>query len=558
MSDFAPIMQVEAENAFKLKDGKITYRRQRRSFTANCPRCTKHKFDVDPNDAGVALMICRVCEYALTKDTVVEIKAYLGLKVEQTDWAYDVTGQSPGRSDALILPDAFWTARPWLSYVRQLAWSRLLLPESLLASTLAVSGNYLSHYWALPPVVIGHQPIGLSFGLLGRSGGGKTGSVKPAEDMFRELANHLDGDLRGIVGRRNKKLVDPTPQGAHARFFRKKKGSVSEDDEDTWDQILDNLLLVMTEGQKLVDALRGKSGPYSPALFLRAAWSGEELGFDIKGDPLPHVPALSYVYSAIYGLQREPVQDLLRAGINGDVQRLIFMPTTGSRVPDDVEPPGGLLPVHLPPASNADLYSGAKLQLIRIPDAVRREVRAARQEILGSAITDEGAEVGHEVNNQLRLAARFALFDDRDEVNAEDWQLASEIMILHRRIIRHLVTHELERRNDEDLREMMAKERLRREAAMALYREDRQYFVQRLLNLMTVERTTLLQADGTFTAETSWYLPKITKARRDAWTDEMRNDLANLGCVKLYKKKGSSGEDVDWMMLDASGLEAQI
>jgi hypothetical protein len=212
--------------------------------------------------------------------------------------------------------DEFWTARPYLTHLRNYARARGVNPLGMLATALVRANCTIPTHVVLPPLVGGQASLNLFAALVGPSGIGKGGSESAEKSAIR-WRDPFSDEVISIPT-----LPVGTGEGI-ARTFQPVPG----------EETLDAAIFTAAEVETL-SSLFGRNGGTLESV-LRMLWMGEELGFtNSQKATRILVPRLSYRAGMIVGvpLRADP---LLRGVGGGTPQRFIWMPVLDPDIPDE-------------------------------------------------------------------------------------------------------------------------------------------------------------------------------------------------------------------------------
>ncbi|MGI1849942.1 DUF3987 domain-containing protein [Rhodococcus sp. SJ] len=336
--------------------------------------------------------------------------------------------------------EAFWTARPELSAVRQFAQSRLIAPWALFGAVLVRSLAVVPPRVVLPPLIGSHGSVNSFVALVGPSGAGKSVPRNAARE-FVQLK--LPGEAR-----------------LHVRNVGSGEGLV--DQFATYDAKAKEYVGLRTRVMFTVDeveSLTAQAGRSGSTLFptLRSAWTGDSLGFANR-DKTKAIPVEAHRYrlTMIVGAQPTKVQPLLDDADGGTPQRFLWMPTTDPNAPD-VEPaePNPITVGPWPQTKTGFSVSGVETAgvalvttppdpksfvVLAIPESVREDLLAQRKKVLRGDPSANPLD-GHALMTRLKVAVALMVLNGRyDKVGEDDWDLAGVVMEVSNRTRREVET----------------------------------------------------------------------------------------------------------------------
>lgn len=314
------------------------------------------------------------------------------------------------------LPDDFWTARPWLTHVRDAAWSRNRSPDFVLAAGLARLAAYSDHRLELPAIVGSPGSLNIAVAGIGGPGAGKSTCSDIAGELIEKPVG-LD-------------VADNMPLGSGEGLAELYMGTVEEDGEKgkkikTRKQVRHNAFVYGDEGQALT-ALTQRQGATLPEA-IRRAWSGADLGqANANADRTRVIHGPTYRLGLVVGFQPKHAGDLLADADSGTPQRFLWI-SAHAQLPDHPPAwPGSLKLPRLSPSTTASHETTARgYTRIRfdVDPAIATEIRANDRARVQGEMTIDILDA-HEPLHRLKLAALFALADSRLDITLEDWALA--------------------------------------------------------------------------------------------------------------------------------------
>jgi hypothetical protein len=372
--------------------------------------------------------------------------------------AVDSGGTGPRPDACPVLPREFWDKRPVLGKIRDAALNRLVSPDVLLGACATRTVAMADERLLLDPSVSNIGNKGIYVAAVGRSGSGKSvvgiarellpddARMRPSKLGFQQLNV---GSSAGILKRFFGMIPDPdweepeepelTPTGKPSKRAVKPPTVLG--------RVNSGLLLVADEMRMLAD-IGGKGGMMTFELF-DSAYTNAELGFTWASEPssLPPVEPCTYTISAFAGLQPELAAIFVNPErtAGGTVQRWTFLSAShpdkaerlrvkqkpleplGVKLPtlEDLAAARGTLPYRIPLA----LMTGELC--VEIPPDVWlliREMNILYGEGFGERLD------GHLYLMQKKWAACLMMWDGRISLSQEDWDLAGEVVGVHREV----------------------------------------------------------------------------------------------------------------------------
>ena len=319
----------------------------------------------------------------------------------------------------LNLPDEFWNARPILKQIRQGAWSKIASPDATLAGVIARYAALLS-----PRVTIPDNTLDMFFVTHCPSGVGKTSAGKAARSLH--------------PAERKKVMLDQnvgSGEGLAEAFFEwidedgnkcspSKKGAMKVRTQE-------GMHFATDEGQALAAAAGRANSVLIPTLC--SAWMGESIGTRLADPTKSRIIGGGEIrLTAEVRIQTENGHRLFQEeyATTGLAQRMVCLsardplldPDSGIPTP---EWPGRL---DLPTPALVGVPAGLGIDYC---DEIKAEINHSRR-----LAHRDGGYVDpldtHLKLSGLKLAAIFALWDDRTVVSLDDQRLAQMVIEVHK------------------------------------------------------------------------------------------------------------------------------
>jgi hypothetical protein len=288
----------------------------------------------------------------------------------------------------------FWEARPALRYIQDFAYARMCSPWAVLGVSIACVLHHVPPWVTLPALIGDVGNFNVLIALVGPSGTAKSAAYRAGRKAF---------DL-------HHEPIYSVPLGSGEGIARQYKSKE--------DGPLDHNAVIFYAAE--IDGVAAQANRNGSTLVaqLRAAFSGEDLGFAYRNDKTRLIlKENSYRFGLVAGIQPERARWLIDQSDGGTPQRFIWFPVADLGITAD------------PPAEPTQMtiartLSGWSSGPITVPDQVAREIReahAARQRGDGEALD------GHVMYCRLKIAFAVALLDGHREIRLEDWHLAGMI-----------------------------------------------------------------------------------------------------------------------------------
>lgn len=332
---------------------------------------------------------------------------------------------------------AFWAARPLLAHVRAYARARRISAWALLGVVLARASCAVSPAVVLPPTRGTVASLNVFVGLCGGSGGNKSVTMGAARELLADqggtrFLEALPGSGEGITAGYTY-TVRPKPKKGET-------GTVG--DEPTRVRVEVSMLFNVDEVQQLDALMKRTASTLLPT--LKTAWSGGPLGnANASAETTRHLDAHSYRLCMVAGVQPAHAGAILDDAAGGFPQRWLWMPTYAADLPQPgevVEDPGPwsweVSASGVPAAGvvhgrlQTNMAPGELLvmELPRVAVVAIHEAQARENRPIGSVDRGGHGLDGHSLLSRTKVAAIFALLDDRLVVSDEDWHLAGVVM----------------------------------------------------------------------------------------------------------------------------------
>lgn len=306
------------------------------------------------------------------------------------------------------LPDNFWQTRPELNHIRQAAHNRLVSADATLIATLARAVTLVPPSHVLPAIVGGQVSLNLFTSILDPSGGGKSAAKSVATLLVPIHRKHI---VDPILPSSGEGLIEA---------FMGNEDVIGDDGKKRKErrQIMTAGYAWIDEGQSLL-AQSDRSGSIVMET-IRSAWMGGDLGqHNATEERKRWLREHRYRLCMTVGFQLTYAAQLIADGEGGTPQRFTFALGTDPTVNPNHDWPGPL---------NLEQWTSTTSHLTDIdvhPDITTgiRDRRLARSQ--GRLIVDPLDT--HADLRKLKLAAALAILAGRDDINLEDWELATEI-----------------------------------------------------------------------------------------------------------------------------------
>ena len=333
------------------------------------------------------------------------------------------------------LPDEFWE-HPFNAHILAAARARRCGPDALALNTLLRASILVPPSYLLPPLAGGFSPINLLGCVVGRTGEGKSVSIAAAADVLHSEHPWLlwDMPLGSGEGVGDVFMVDELEDDPKSGRKRKTGRRVQNKD-------LRAVHFTVDEGAALVEQSTRRGATIIPALCK--AWTGVTLG-ETNADVTTRrrVKALSYRISAVINIQPANFHRLFNTANTGTglTGRFLFAPAADYDMPDQRgEWPGTL--------DFPTLHGSTFGDVLTYDPAIEAEVDAAIVRANRTGGTPEN--VSHSNLLRARVAAIYALAEDRRTISEADWHVAGLFVATSTEVLTRLDSQAAQRRSDE-------------------------------------------------------------------------------------------------------------
>lgn len=317
-----------------------------------------------------------------------------------------------------LLPEQFWQARDAFGRIRQAAHSQACSGDVLFWTCMCRLSAMISHQYRAVTGIGGRASLNLFAAVVGVSGAGKsTGASLARTLMPAPFEDFLDGlpvgtgegiaeAFMGVVEEETGELHEKGPNRGEPVMARVRK------------QVRHNIFFYVDEGQTIAQ-LASRPGSTLSETIRRAA-IGEALGqTNASEDRRRFIAPGSYSLGMLTGFQPSTAVPLLADASTGTPQRFFWAPAVDPAIPD--------APVAWPKPFTFERHLVSKRPDgpvdVTFPERIRRELWAERVKRNRGEI--EVAELdGHAGLMKVKLAALFAVLDNRLDASEEDWALA--------------------------------------------------------------------------------------------------------------------------------------
>lgn len=317
-----------------------------------------------------------------------------------------------------LLPEEFWKARPAFEHIRQAAHSQACSGDVLFWTCMARLSGMVSHQIRAVTGIGGRASLNVFAAVVGVSGAGKsTGASLARKLMPSPHEDFLDGLPVGTgegIAEAFMGIVEEETGEFHGKGPNKGEPIV----KPVRKQVRHNIYFYVDEGQTIAQ-LASRPGSTLSETIRRAA-IGEALGqTNASEERRRFIAPESYSMGLLAGFQPSTAVPLLADAGTGTPQRFFWAWAQDPAIPDE--------PVEWPSPFTFDghLVSHTPTGPIDIgfPMRVRTELWNERRARNRGEI--EVAELdGHAGLMKVKMAALFAVLDNRTDASEEDWELA--------------------------------------------------------------------------------------------------------------------------------------
>jgi hypothetical protein len=302
--------------------------------------------------------------------------------------------------------DDFWEQTHMLRHIYVSAKTRRVNPWAVLGILLVRVLHYVPRHVQLPNTG-GSRALNMFVAAVGSSGLGKGAAMRAAEECLDGLLIHDD---RVTLG---------SGEGVTTPYRRiDKSGNVI---------VKRNAALIEVHEGSTMAQLSGRQGA-TLLPELCKAWAGEPLGFQNRDDTKSaQLKADEYRMGLVMGIQPEMAGPLMKTADIGLAQRFLYVSVIDpDMTSEDQPPPPDPMSWRRPRFEKGVVYP------FPIPEGARRELTmnlVARHR--GDTVVDRLD--AHWGQVKLKAAIALAVLHGRMEVTDEEWAMASDLMVVHKR-----------------------------------------------------------------------------------------------------------------------------
>lgn len=316
--------------------------------------------------------------------------------------------------------EAFWTSRPELATIRQLARARLSAPWATLGVVMARAVTATKPVYVLPPLVGQEASLNLFVGLVAGSSGGKGAAHGAARAALPDPMGDVDdnrplptwglGSGEGLVHQ-------------YMEFVPARRATKTEEARAAyWHQYQDECLHTVEEVDTLAAVSERNASTLMPA--IRSLYMGEEVSFGYAAaDKRRKLAEHTYRACLVVGVQPARAEALFgKEADGGTPQRFLWLPATDPDAQDGIpEPP----PLEWNRPERIPLTDPRGFHVLPVCDEAVRTTRAIRLARMRGQADDLQ---GHRNLTRLKVAAALSILNGRMEVSEEDWKLSAYVM----------------------------------------------------------------------------------------------------------------------------------
>ncbi len=303
----------------------------------------------------------------------------------------------------------FWESRPFLKWINQLARENMTVPT-------AVLGAFLARYAAeLPPGTRTSTGacLNLYVGLYGRSGTGKSTAMRAVKQcgVEWEASGGVPGSGEGVG--RYFAGFDPATKS----FIVKNTNAYFE---------MDEISTLLGAKARAGNTLEGVLNSAFVGESLQITYGSQEKSFKVD----------SYSMSIVAGVQPGIADEVATRTETGFAQRFLWVKSTDMTMDDKakekyheaakLKAEGNPLSAKLAPK----IELTPKRYVVQVPGEISRGIATER---INKLTTDDLLDVSttegnHDTLIRLKVAALFALIDNRSQINDQDWLYAGRLV----------------------------------------------------------------------------------------------------------------------------------
>lgn len=305
----------------------------------------------------------------------------------------------------------FWTARPELEHIRDVAHARMVAPYAVLGAVLRHAIAATEPHVVLPATICSRASVNLFIALTGGPGAGKDGSNGTAYEAVHFVDKTTKADLS---------CPAPAP-GSGAGLSRIFKGRKDEPGVTRADVVFTEISALQAIVERQGNDLEGT---------LLSAYMGQPIGSSNNSrETTTSMGWHTYRLCFSVGVQPEFARFFTSRVGSGLPQRFLWLPTTDPTIPFTLQTPRHDRLIVEVPSSLTNLAStgGDDLRDINIPPAAAQRTRELRhRRAVGAPDADPMAS--HANLTRLKVGFGFAVLNGRGFIDDTDWQLAGHMM----------------------------------------------------------------------------------------------------------------------------------
>lgn len=342
------------------------------------------------------------------------------------------------KGEPIHMPLDFWELHPTLTYIRDVALSRLRSPDAVFGGVLARRASQLRPIHQLAPIIGSAGSLNLVVGFVAFAGGGKTSThnlcvdLVPLDDQAFTKSGLPIGSGEGL-GEAFYDEVDV--EGKRGKIKQRQCGPTHG---GTW-----SVNYYVDEGEAIASLAKRDGTTTSSA--LRKAWSGSTLGeTNASSDTARFVPAHKYRFTMIASFQYSNAADIVKDSDTGTAQRFLWVGTQHPSITGDVETIIDIEPLGLQSPTGAaldELLGGP--QYLRVSPAIEHEMKMAEAAEMNGG-SNVAALDSHRRMMKLKVSAILQSIltpDDLTTITDQAWEMAETVLATsdkHRElIVRH-------------------------------------------------------------------------------------------------------------------------
>lgn len=316
--------------------------------------------------------------------------------------------------DLPVLPNTFWTTRPYLQMIREIAHSRGASADVAFYTNLARLAAMVPNTARVDTGVGTVVSLNLMVAIVGSSGTGKSKGVGVARRMLaiNPLLPHFQDNLPLGSG---EGLVEAYMGEEEIDTGETKKNG---EPKTTTRRVQNryNAFFYLDEGAAMFKILERQGATLGET--LRTAWTGDTIGSQ-NATKERNRKVDDYCLGLVVGFQKTTALPLLADHIAGTPQRFLWCGTIDPHIPEDK-------PEEIHTRLSWDYELVHRAGMLRCHPAIARELWTLSRGKSAGQI-EVASHDSHQPSMWVKVAALLAILDGRVEIDLQDWALAKMV-----------------------------------------------------------------------------------------------------------------------------------